>query len=141
VSSLIALTTYGQYADQLQEFFSLCPYGQDMADKSRLRELREAAGLSVRELARQIGEQHTNVLFWESSGKLPRSNVLLPMAKALGVTVEELLGEPRPKRVVSPGGRARQLFEAVSKMPRRQQEKILDILEPFVREHVNGSTN
>jgi transcriptional regulator with XRE-family HTH domain len=125
----------------MQAFFSLRLYRESMADnKSRLRLLREAAGLSVRELARQIGEQHTNVLYWESSGNLPRSNVLLPMAKALGVTVEELLGEPRPKRVVSPGGRARQLFEAVSKMPRRQQEKILDILEPFVQQHANGNS-
>lgn len=111
-----------------------------MVAKSKLRELRETAGLSVRELARQIGESNTNVSYWERSGQIPRSNVLLPLAKALGVTVEELLGEPRPKRVVSPGGRARQLFEAISKMPRRQQEKILDILEPFVREHRNGST-
>ena len=124
----------------MQAFFSLRLYREGMADKSRLRQLREAAGLSVRELARQIGEQHTNVLFWETSGNLPRSNVLLPMAKALGVTVEELLGEPRPKRVVSPGGRARQLFEAVSRMPRRQQEKILDILEPFVQQHADGNS-
>lgn len=89
-------------------------------------------------MAKQIGEEHSNIRYWEQSGNLPRSNVLVPMAKALGVTVEELLGESRPKRVVSPGGRARQLFEAVSKMPRRQQEKILDILEPFVRQHANG---
>jgi transcriptional regulator with XRE-family HTH domain len=123
----------------MQELFSSLAYAAGMANESRLRQLREAAGLSVRELARQIGESNTNVSYWERSGQIPRSDVLLPMAKALGVTVEELLGEPRPKRVVSPGGRSRQLFEAVSKMPRRQQEKILDILEPFVRQHVNGS--
>jgi len=123
----------------MQAFFSLPPYAGDMANESRLRQLREAAGLSQRELARQIGQDQSNVRYWETSGNLPRSDVLLPMAKALGVTVEELLGEPRPKRVVSPGGRSRQLFEAVSKMPRRQQEKILDILEPFVRQHANGS--
>lgn len=105
---------------------------------SRLRSLREARGISARELARQIGEDSSNVSFWERTGTLPRSNVLLPIAKALGVTVEELLGEEKPSRVVSPGGRARQLFEAVSKMPRRQQEKILDILEPFVKQHASG---
>jgi transcriptional regulator with XRE-family HTH domain len=134
-----ALTGYGQYTDQMQGLFSSVVYHGGMAEKSRLRQLREAAGISVRELARQIGEQHTNVLYWENSGNLPRSNVLLPMAKALGVTVEELLGEPRPKRVVSPGGRARQLFEAVSKLPRRQQDKVLDILEPYVRAQVQSN--
>lgn len=107
---------------------------------SRLRTLRQVRGISVRELARQIGEQSSNVSFWERTGALPRSDVLIPIAKALGVTVEELLGQDKPSRVVSPGGRARQLFEAISKMPRRQQEKILDILEPFVREHANGKT-
>ena len=122
----------------MQELFSSFAYAANMANESRLRQLRETAGLSLRELARQIGEEPSNVSYWETSGNLPRSNVLLPMAKALGVTVEELLGEPRPKRVISPGGRARQLFEAVSKMPRRQQEKILDILEPFVRQHANS---
>ena len=109
-----------------------------MANESRLRQLREAAGLSLRELARQIGEEPSNVSYWETSGNLPRSNVLLPMAKALGVTVEELLGESRPKRVVSPGGHARQLFEAVSKMPRRQQQKIVEVVEALVAQHANG---
>lgn len=122
----------------MQELFSSLAYATGMANESRLRQLREAAGLSLRELAGQIGEEHSNIRYWEQSGNLPRSNVLVPMAKALGVTVEELLGEARPKRIVSPGGRSRQLFEAVSKMPRRQQEKILDILEPFVRQHANG---
>jgi transcriptional regulator with XRE-family HTH domain len=121
----------------MQAIFSGPSYDDFMATKSRLRGLREASGLSVRELARQISEHHTNVLYWETSGNFPRSNVLVPMAKALGVTVEELLGQPKPSRVTSPGGRARQLFEAVSKLPRRQQDKVLDILEPFVRQQVS----
>jgi transcriptional regulator with XRE-family HTH domain len=130
---------YGQYTVHMQELFLTGDYVASMATSSRLRQLREAAGLSVRELARQIGESHTNVSYWERSGQIPRSDVLTAMAKALGVTVEELLGESRPKRVVSPGGRSRQLFEAVSKMPRRQQEKILDILEPFVHQHAKAA--
>lgn len=105
-----------------------------MAAKSSLRELRETAGLSVRELARQIGEQHTNVLYWETSGNLPRSNVLIPMAKALGVSVEVLLGET-PRRTLKPGGKAGMVFEAVAKLPRRQQQKILDVVEALVAQH------
>jgi hypothetical protein len=30
------------------------------------------------------------------------------------------------------------LFEAVSKMPRHQQEKIVAILEPFVAQHIKA---
>ncbi|HSY54726.1 MAG TPA: helix-turn-helix transcriptional regulator [Opitutaceae bacterium] len=107
------------------------------AHGERLKTLRKAANLSQRELAALIDETHTNVAYWETSGNLPRSDVLLPMAKALGVTLEELLGAPKPKHSGAPAGKARQLFEAVNKLPRRQQEKIFDILQPFVRDHLN----
>jgi transcriptional regulator with XRE-family HTH domain len=123
----------------MQALFESHDYDPLMAIKSRLRTFREAAGLTVRELARQIDEQHTNVLYWETSGNLPRSNVLVPMAKALGVTVEELLGQAKPSRVSGPGGRARQLFEAVSRLPRRQQQKIVDVVEALVAQQANGS--
>ena len=86
-------------------------------------QLREVAGLSVRELARQIGESPTNVSYWERSGQIPRSDVLLPMAKALGVTVHDLLGEPKPGRVVAPGGRLGQVFEQVSSCPAASSRK------------------
>ena len=118
----------------MQAFFSFADYRDGMAAKSNLRELRETAGLSVRELARQIGEQHTNVLYWETSGNLPRSNVLIPMAKALGVSLEVLLGET-PRRMVKPGGKAGAVFEAVARLPRRQREKILDVVEALIAQH------
>ena len=98
---------------------------------SSLRALRQASGLTLRELARQIGEDHSNVSYWERSGKIPRSDVLLPIAKTLGVTVEELLGE-KPSRVVSPGGKARQVFDEVSKLPRRQQDQIIKVVSALL---------
>jgi transcriptional regulator with XRE-family HTH domain len=116
----------------MQALFMSSAYDPYMATKSRLRVLREAAGLSVRELARQIGEQHTNILYWETSGNPPRSNVLVPMAKALGVTVEELLGQPRAKKTVLPGGRLGKVVETIGRMPRRQQDKIVEVIETFV---------
>jgi|SRR5271166_782233 len=125
----------------MQVSFPLLPYTAGImkspAHGQRLKTLRKAANLSQRELAVLIGETHTNVAYWETSGNLPRSDVLLPMAQALGVSVEELLGSARPKASGAPAGKARQLFAAVNKLPRRQQEKIFDILQPFVRDHLN----
>ena len=105
------------------------------ANKSRLRMLREKTGLSLRELARQIDEQPTNVSYWERTGHMPRSDVLIPIAQALGVTVEELLGAPKPRCATAPAGKMRQLFEAASRLPRSQQQKVADILSPFIKEH------
>ena len=97
-----------------------------------LKGLREKRGLSVRELGRMLGVTHSNVLFWESTGRLPRAEMLLPLAEALGVTVEEILGKPKPKRVLNPGGKMRQLFEEASLLPRSKQEKVIALLEAFV---------
>jgi len=116
----------------MQELFSSVDYSAFMATKSNLRRLREAAGLSVRELAKQIGESHTNVSYWERSGQIPRSDVLADIARVLGVSVEEVLGEPKPRRAGGPGGKVRQAFEAVSKLPRRQQQHVLKVVNALV---------
>jgi len=124
----------------MQAIFSHLLYDSDMAEvASRLRALREKAGISQRELARQIGQDQSNVRFWETTGKIPRSDVLIPIAKVLGVTVEEILGQPKPRRTAPAGGKLGQLFVAASQLPRRQQQKIVELLEPFVAQHSNGS--
>lgn len=123
----------------MQELYSTHEYPVFVEHTSDLRRLRGTAGLSVRELARQIGESHTNVSYWERSGQIPRSDKLTAIAKALGVTVEELLGEPKPRRAAAPGGKARQVFEAVSRLPRRQQQKIVEVVEALIAQQVSGT--
>lgn len=120
----------------MQAVFTNILHDVDMAKAvSRLKVLREAAGISQRELARQIGERQSNIQFWENAGKVPRSDVLAPMAKALGVSVEELLGEPRPKRVAAPGGKLGEVFKSVARLPRRQQQKVIEMAEGFLSLH------
>ena len=120
----------------MQALFAVRFYPDDMATKSNLRELRLAAGLSVRELARRIDQQPTNVSYWERTGQTPRSDVLLPMATALGVSVEELLGSSPSRRSSTPVKARLQLgFAAASQLPRRQQDKIAEFVEAFVAQH------
>lgn len=114
----------------MQALFTSSLYDAHMSTTvSRLRQQRERAGLSLRELARQINEQPSNISFWERSGTLPRSDVLIAIAKAIGISVEELLGQPRPQRSILPGGRLGRIVETVSRLPRRQQEKVIDMFE------------
>ncbi len=56
----------------LHAFFEHSVYPCCMKEISNLRRLRQKAGISVRELARQSDEQPTNVSYWERTGKLPR---------------------------------------------------------------------
>jgi len=119
----------------MQACFQFGPYTAAMskAAGSRLRALREASGLTLRELARQIGEQPTNLSYWERTGNLPRADLIIPIATALGVTPEEILGQEKPRRAAAPGGKVRQVFEQVQKLPRRQQDKIVQVVEALLK--------
>jgi len=126
----------------MQVLFSKKLYDDFMTttvQKSHLKQLREAAGLSIRELARRIGEDHSNVRYWETTGKSPRSNVLIPMAKALGVSIEELLGETKRRRGNGHGGKLGEVFNSVSELPRRQQQKVIEFVEAFVEKKVSST--
>ena len=61
------------------------------------------------------------------------------LAKVLGVSVEALLSpasaaSPLLTRGGGPVGKVRKLFDEVSKLPRRQQDKIVEFLAPIVEE-------
>ena len=104
-----------------------------MAKKvSALKRLREAAGISQRELARLIGQEQSSVSFWERTGKPPRSDLLVPIAEALGVSIEELLGLPRPKNTGKPGGRLGKVVDEISRMPRRQRDRVIRVVETLL---------
>jgi transcriptional regulator with XRE-family HTH domain len=101
--------------------------------------IHEQAGLTVRELARQLGTSHPNILSWEKSGRVAKTEFLLPMARILGVTVEEILGEARPRRVANPGGKLGKVFDAAAKLPRSKQDKVIALLDAFVDQHAAAS--
>jgi transcriptional regulator with XRE-family HTH domain len=102
----------------------------------RLAELRQAAHLSQAALARLIGESQQNVAYWEQSDKPPRSDVLPKLAHVLGVSVEHILDVKTPVvRRNGPVGKVRKLFEEVSELPRRQQEKVVEFVSALVEQY------
>ncbi len=60
----------------------------------RLRELRRRAGLSQEELASRLGVSAQAVSKWELAANLPETGVLVPLARLLGVSTDELLMSP-----------------------------------------------
>jgi transcriptional regulator with XRE-family HTH domain len=99
----------------------------------RLTQAREQAGLSQQQLADKLGTTQRAVSWWEREPVALRADQLAAVAEALGVTTDYLLGkQPLKARGSGPVGKAKRLFEAVSKLPRHQQEKVFAILEPFV---------
>ena len=92
----------------------------------------------MRQLAKQIGTYHTNVSAWERTGRVAKTEFLAPLATALGVTVEEILGLPRSRQGPTPGGKLGQIFESASRLPRNQQQKIIDMAEAYIAQYEQG---
>lgn len=98
----------------------------------RLVELRQQAGLTQTELAAAVGVAVSNIAFWELKGTPPRGEVLPALAKALGVSVDAILGVTPPKPV-APKSRLQELFQATAKLPRRKQQKIAEVVEALLK--------
>jgi len=113
---------------------SRSPFGE------RLHALREQMGFSQQQVADKLGMSQRAYAHWERRPVALRPEQLQSLATALNLPIETLLanGESK-KRGSGPAGKMRQLFTAASKLPRSQQEKILAILQPFIREHVGQS--
>lgn len=106
------------------------PFGQ------RLHTLREQAGLSQEQLGAKLGLSQRVYAYWERHPVALRPDQLLSLAEALNVSVDDLVGtNGRKKRGAGPTGKMKQLFEAASRLPRSQQQKLAAIIEPFIEHH------
>ena len=95
--------------------------------------MREAAGLSQQQVSEQLGISQPAYASWERRNVAIQPDQLIKLAGIFGVSVEELVYDgKRPARRGGPAGKARQVFEQVSGMPRTQQKKILDVVEALV---------
>lgn len=104
----------------------------------RLHAAREAAGLSQAQVAERLGVTQKAYAVWERYPVALRPEQIEKVASILNVTVEFLFSQTAKQRGSGPTGKARRVFEAVSKLPRKQQRKIVDVVETFVAGHQNG---
>ncbi len=105
----------------------------------RLAQARLAAGLSQEQLSKKLGISQQMVGYLELQPIAIRPELLVKLSTTLGISIEDLLGmETRPRRFPGPIGKVRSVFEAVSHLPRRQQQKIAEVVNALVAQHGNG---
>lgn len=103
---------------------------------SRIAHARQQAGLSQNDLADKLGINRSLIAQWERSAVALKSDQLSALAEHLGVSVDSLVGRGEaPKRGAGPVGKARQVFERVSKLPRATQQRILANVEDMLTAH------
>jgi len=99
----------------------------------RLARLRQDAGLSQRDLAAEVNISQRMVAYYEKQTAHPPTHLLAILAKALGVSSDQLLGIEEVKS----NGRTRdnrlwRRFSQVEQLPQSQRKQIVQILDAFL---------
>jgi transcriptional regulator with XRE-family HTH domain len=68
----------------------------------RLAKLRKSSGLTQQQLGDQIGVSKRVIAYYEGETKYPPAHLTIPLAKALNITADELLGVKNVKNALDP---------------------------------------
>jgi transcriptional regulator with XRE-family HTH domain len=93
--------------------------------------LRKSKSLTQAEAAEILGVPQANLARWERIAKPPRADVLPLMAKLYGVSVDDLFYAKRSTQK-PPVGKVQALFNELTKLPRTQQHKVVEVLEAMM---------
>lgn len=86
-------------------------------------------------MAERLGISQPVVSDYERGALRLHGELILKVAEILNVTADELLGrETNQRRGGRATGKVQQLFEEVSNLPRRQQDKVVEFVSAFVRQ-------
>lgn len=103
---------------------------------ARLVELRKAAGYTQAELANELGVTRRMIAYYEGETEHPPANLLSGLAKALGITIETLLGtEPvkKPARTAKPANsRLRRRLAQIENLESTEKRQVLQLIDAFI---------
>jgi len=103
----------------------------------RLAALRQARGLTQVQLADKIGSTQRAISRYETIADRAPAPVLAKLAKALGVTTDELLGvkRTRPAKTLTDDPEARRLwkkFQQVMTLPEKDRRAVIRLVNSLV---------
>ena len=90
---------------------------------TRIKELREKRGLSMDQLARQLGITKSRINMWENNGTVPRMNILIELAKLFNVSTDYLLGNDDERNISTENHRLSTLQRNLGKLSESDLKK------------------
>lgn len=116
----------------------LAPMTQDekaffKAMGARIAELRKASSITQVQLAETMDVSQQTVASWEVGRRGVPVSMVPALARALGVTVEALIGETeRPAAKRGPTPKLQQQLERLSALPKPKQRAVMEVLEAML---------
>lgn len=113
------------------------PKKLDMGDTDtfgrRMAKLRNDAGYSQRDLAKETGISQRMIAYYEKQSKYPPTHLLPVLAKALGTTADELLGIDTAEK----NGKKKDMqlwrrFSQIENLDAKEKRQILQLLDTFI---------
>jgi hypothetical protein len=100
------------------------------------------AGYTQVELDAEIGVSQRNIAYYEGQTKHPPTAIQPELAKALGVTADDLLGVTPIKKAARPTNtRLLRRLQQIEKLDAKEKRQILQFLDTFIeRERLRRST-
>ena len=110
---------------------------------ARLLALRKTRGLSQTQLGDAISATQRAISYYEAGGGNPDLDVVAKLARALGVTTDELIGtDPAPTTEDSgnsPERRSWRRFRQLMALPEKDQRAVLRMLDTTTKANQSGA--
>ena len=99
----------------------------------RLARLRSERGYSQRDLARETGISHRMIAYYEKQAQYPPTHVLPVLAKALGVSLDQLFGmDIINKDWNNKDMRLWRRFSQIEKLDVKEKRQVIQLLDTFI---------
>jgi len=98
-----------------------------------MTELRKAAGYTQVELAKELGISQRMVSYYEGRAEHPPTGILPALAKALGVTTDELLGVQAVKETRKPDSRLERRLQQIQRLDPKPRKQIMQLIDTFIQ--------
>jgi len=99
----------------------------------RVAELRKQQGITQVQLAEALGVSQQTMQGYEAGRRRIPVSALTTLARALGVSLEALMGEPVTRTVKrGPAPKLAQHMERISQLPRTQQQFVMRTLDTML---------
>ena len=104
---------------------------KDATFGERLKAFRTAQGLTQQDLGDLVGASKRSVCAYERNNCEPPVHVLVKIAAALRVSIDELLGRKPPQTTTGKRMRRRWMrkFQEINRLPERKQQTIMQVID------------
>ncbi len=100
----------------------------------RIAELRKEQGLTQAQLAELLGLTQQQVGHFEVGRRRVPVSLLPALARAVGTSVEDLIGEDRKPGKRGPAPKLQRHLERISQLPRARQRFVLQVLDSVLQQ-------